>query len=183
MNRTNCPGLNEKKILKLENISELFAHALVMEQEAVERYAQLADLMEAHNNSRIRDLFIRMSEIEQLHVDEINRQIKARGISLYPVERYNWISPEAPESVDPADLHYLMTPYQALSLAYLNEQRAFEYYSVVASTTRDEETRSLAKELAEEEEDHVAKIKIWLERTPGPDDDWSFDDDPPWTQD
>jgi len=172
-------GKTAKAAPVINNITELLAHALALEIEAVERYADLAELMELHNNQEVSGLFMKMSEIEKLHVDEISKQIRTRKLNKLPTIKYQWISAEGPETTDPADLHYLMTPYQALSLALLNEQRACDYYKGVVELTPDNETRTLAAELAEEEEEHVALIKVWLAKFPETDDDWDYDDDLP----
>jgi len=53
----------------------------------------------------------------------------------------------------------------------------------VAKNTADEATRDLAEELATEEEEHVALVKVWMDKYPEMDDDWDYDDDPPMLQD
>ncbi len=173
-----------KKHVKMKDIAELLMHALAIETEAVERYAQLADLMEAHNNYETANFFLKMSEIEQLHVDQIADMIKSRKVSSAPLEKYRWsTTPEGPESTDPADLHYLMTPYQALVLALNNEQRAHDFYSSIVTSTKNEAVRRFAAALAEEEEEHVAMVKVWLDKVPKTPEDWDYDDDPPAIQD
>jgi rubrerythrin len=163
----------------INSIEELLAHALALEIEAVDRYAELAEIMDGHNNQGVAALFIKMSEIEKLHVDAIRRQIRARKLNKLPGIQYKWLSAEGPETGDPADLHYLMTPNQALTLALLNEQRACDFYKDIEAATSDRETRTLAGELAEEEEEHVALLKVWLSEFPAAADDWDYDDDLP----
>ena len=121
----------------INSMAELLAHALALEIEAVDRYAELAEVMESHNNREVADLFTKMSEIEKLHVDQIRTQIRTRKLNKLPDIHYQWISAEGPETTDPADLHYLMTPYQALSLALLNEQRACDFYKGIVTASRD----------------------------------------------
>lgn len=167
----------------INSMAELLAHALALEIEAVERYAELAELMESHNNRDVSELFSKMSDIEKLHVEEIQKQIRTRDPVKLPGIQYQWISAEGPETTDPADLHYLMTPHQALSLALLNEQRACDFYKKIKDVADDNDTQALAAELAQEEEEHVALIKAWLAKFPDTDDDWDYDDDPPAVQD
>ncbi|MDT8319571.1 MAG: ferritin family protein, partial [Xanthomonadales bacterium] len=88
-----------------------------------------------------------------------------------------------PETADYGDLHYLMTPHQALSLALLNEQRARDYYLGIAGRSSDPEVKALAGELAEEEREHVSWVEQWMERFPPAEPDWDHDDDPPILQD
>jgi len=167
----------------INSVAELLAHALALEIEAVARYAELAGIMTAHNNQEVAALFSRMSEIEKLHVESIDRQITSRNLGQLPMVRYQWISAEGPETTDLADLHYLLRPRQALTLALLNEQRARDYYQGILGTTSDHETRSLAEELAVEEEEHVALLQNWLAKYQPAEADWDEDNDPPNIQD
>lgn len=167
----------------LSNISELLAHALALELEASERYTDLAELMEVHNNYDVARLFRKMADIEKLHVGHIRELTKRHRVQNLPDVSYRWIAPDGPESTDPIDLHYLMTPWQALKLALVNEQRAHAYYAGIATSTRDEETRRLAQELAGEEAEHVGMVKNWMAKYPEPEADWDHDDDPPFLQD
>ena len=170
---------SSKTAPEIKNIIELLAHSLALEEEAVERYAELARLMEAHNNNDVAVLFKKMSNIEKLHVEDISKQIQNRKIKKLPVIKYQWVSMEGPETTDPSELHYLMTPYQALNLALLNERRAYEYYKNISESATDKETRSLAEELAVEEEEHVALMKEWLDKVPETESGWDYDDDDP----
>ena len=171
-----------KKVV-INNVAELLSHALALEIESTERYAELAELMEGHNNNDVSKLFEKMSDIEKLHVEQILELISKHEMEDLPKTDWKWVSAEGPETTDPADLHYLMTPNHALQLALVNEQRAYEYYSDIANNTQDKESRDLARELATEEEEHVALVKVWLAKYPETDEDWDYDDDPPFIQD
>ena len=52
-------------------IPELMAQALAIEIEAAQRYTELADVMETHNNREVAALFRRMAVIEARHADAI----------------------------------------------------------------------------------------------------------------
>ena len=164
---------------ELNTISDLLAHALALEEEARERYAELAQIMESHNNPDVTELFTKMAEIEHIHVLEIRRQIARRELTDLPFTQYCWIGLEGPETTDHAELHYLMTPRQALSLALINEKRARDYYTDIAAQSSDPEVVKLARDMAEEEREHVAWVELWLERFPQTQAGWDRDDDPP----
>jgi rubrerythrin len=181
MNRTHKQLESDPTTAK--SMAELLTYALALEIEATERYADLAELMEAHNNLRVSNLFSKMSEIESLHADHIRELLDKNGMKPIAGLQYNWASPEGPETIDPEELHYLMTPNQTLNLALFNEKRAFEFFDNVARNAADNETRKLAQELAEEEEEHVAWVEKWLEDYPDTDPDWDYDSDPPFVQD
>ena len=179
MNNLDHQDLPPQVGAELNNIAELLAHALALEEEAAERYAELAEVMVTHNNPDAAELFRRMAVIEQRHVDEIRQQIARRALTDLPSAHYRWVGLEGPETTDHADLHYLMTPRQALLLALRNEQRARDYYVAIAQHSSDPEVTELASELAEEECEHVEWVEQWLERFPPTQADWDHDDDPP----
>lgn len=47
--------------------------------------------------------------------------------------------------------------------ALVGERRGFEFYYAIAGTTTDPEIRSVAKEFVREEQEHVEKLKQWIE--------------------
>lgn len=158
---------------------ELLAHALAMEQEASERYTELADQMAVHNNHEVEALFRKLAEIEQKHVvhmTDVSAEMKLPRISPWD---YRWGGGESPEAIDPTELHYLIRPYQAIALALEHERRAVEFYSELAAGARRADVRKLAEQFAAEEREHVGWLEQWLERYPKPDADWDEDPDPP----
>lgn len=160
-------------------IALFLAHAVALETEAGERYDELADAMEVHNNREVAALFRQMSEFSRRHAAEVT----GRAAALQPLPRlksweYRWDSPQPPESGDSGDTHYLMAPRHALRFALANERRGWEYYNHLAITAPDAEVRALAAEFAAEEAGHVATLERWLDRSPEPAADWADDPDP-----
>ena len=166
------------KAAPLASASEFMAHAYAMEAEAAERYAEFADSMEMHNNREVAELFRKLSRIEQLHADQILEQM---GWKQSPVSSANvcWEGTEGPETADPTELHYLMQPYHALQIALINEKRARDFFARLAKVTTNAGVRKGAREMEEEEAEHVHLIEEWLKRTPKPDPNWETDQDPP----
>lgn len=167
----------------LHTVEDLLSYAFALEQEACERYTDLAELMAAHNNHEVSGLFYKMAKLEQMHAYEIRALMEQKKIAEVSGIKYQWTSAEAPETTDPADLHYLMTPHQTLTLALHNEQRAHDFFDNIAKTSTDQETSQLAGKLAEEEVEHVNWVKEWLTKFPETAEDWDADDDPPNLQD
>jgi rubrerythrin len=158
-------------------VHEFMAYACAMEAEAAERYEELADLMAAHNNREIAGLFGKLSLIEAKHRDQI---VQLMGwTSAPPTHTFEWVTPEAPETSDYGDLHYLMRPYHALKLAEYNERRAVEFFAAFANTRLPADVRAAAAEMADEEREHVRLIQEWLAKVPAPDSAWDEDLDPP----
>lgn len=143
-------------------LSELLLHALVIELEAVQRYTQLAEMMEQTGNRKVAKIFTKMSRIEAAHAETIDQHIKGRKLPILTPSQYHWRGPEAPENTDSNRLFHLMTPSQAMSLALDNEKRAYEFFSDVVDDSSDERVREMAAEFAAEEEQHVAWVEEWL---------------------
>ncbi len=166
------------KAAPVASASEFMVHAYAMEAEAAERYAEFADSMEVHNNREVAELFRKLARIEQRHADQILEQM---GWKQSPVAtaNYRWEGTEGPETADPTELHYLMQPYHALQIALHNEKRARDFFTHLAKVSKDAGVRKGAREMEEEEAEHVRLIEEWLKRTPKPDPNWETDQDPP----
>ena len=163
---------------KFSSVAEFFAQALAIEIEASERYDELADQMETHNNHTIAGIFRKMAKIEGLHRDEIKRRAGNALVSGRPAS-FSWLAPEGPEAIDFADIHYKMTPRQALMLARHNEERATKYFEAIAEAADDPEIKAFAATMADDERHHVVLVDKWLEKYDPDDADWAEDLDPP----
>jgi rubrerythrin len=158
-------------------VEDFMAYACAMEAEASERYAELADLMAAHNNRDVAELFGKLARIEGKHRDQILAQM---GWTTAPATHtFDWETPEGPETTDYGGLHYLMTSYHALKLAEHNERRAVAFFERFAASRLPAAVRSSAAEMAEEERGHVRLIEEWLGRVEMPEAGWDDDPDPP----
>lgn len=171
----------------IADLPELLAHAYAIEQEAFERYADLADQMETHNNRELADLFAKLVRIERIHADQILERAKGMTLPHIPPWQYRWpefggVGGESPESLDMSEVHYLMTPHHALTMALAAEERALRFYEIVVEAVRDPDVRELAEELVEEEREHVGLMAGWLAKYPAPEEDWADDSDPPTMQ-
>ncbi len=144
------------------SLEELLLHALVMEREAVQRYTQLAKMMEQTGNKKVAKIFAKMSEIEAKHAQQIEDQIGDQPLPFLIPSEYRWRGPESPENADSDRLFHLMTPRQAMSLALECERRAHDFFADVVDDCTDERVREMAAEIAAEEEQHVACVKEWL---------------------
>jgi rubrerythrin len=129
-------------------LRELMTRALAMETEASQRYAELADAMETHNNREVAALFRKLSEIEKKHAAQIVEEMGGKPPVIAPDDK-GWGGPEAPETTPSDEVHYLMQPYHALKLALANEER-----------------------------EHVALVRAWLRKTRKPERGWAEDPDP-----
>jgi len=157
---------------------DFMARAYTMEVEAIERYAQFAEQLEAHNNKEVAALFRRLSQIEALHAKRILEEMRWPTTPALP-PAYAWETAEAPETAPFESLHYLMQPFHALQIALQCEQQAQQYYENIAASRAPRRVRDAAAEMALEEREHVRLIRAWLAKVPKPKEGWDQDPDPP----
>jgi rubrerythrin len=155
--------------------ADFIAQALAMEQEAAERYDELADQMEVHNNAEVAELFRKMAEVERKHSERVLGKLPRKT----PPARAPIAAAEMPETIPTSEAHYLMPAYHALELALESEQRAQKFFEQAERSTRDARVRDAAREMAAEEREHVRLIKDWMKRVPKPEPGWDYDPDPP----
>ena len=158
--------------------AEFMQRAYAMELEATERYAQFAEQMDGHNNREVAELFRKLSKIEALHAQRILEEMRWPSLPALP-PAYAWESLEGPETAPFESVHYLMQPYHALEIALRCELQAVQYFDGIAAGDVPERVRAAAKEMAEEEREHVALIKEWMKKVPRPAPGWDEDPDPP----
>ncbi len=156
-------------------LPEFLAHAVALEQEAAERYLELADMMEAHRNDDVSSVFRSMTRFSQLHCDSIKQRVGATVLPQLKSWQYRWTSP--PEVGGEEGFDYMIEAYNALKYARANEVRAMQFYRDAADQSSDVEVRRLAKEFASEEAEHVAALDKWIAMTPRPSTTWQDDPD------
>jgi rubrerythrin len=161
------------------SIATLMTYALWLELDAVERYRELADAMEMHNNRDVSELFRKMAAIEGRHADKIMKQMAWTKVPPLPPGPSPWPGFESPETVAHEEVHYLMQPWHALSLALKGEERAHRFFARLASEAAVPAVKRAATEMADEEREHVELVRSWMTKVPRPDDDWRDDPDPP----
>jgi rubrerythrin len=154
------------------------SRAYAMELEAAERYAQFAEQMDQHNNRPVAALFRKLAEIEALHAKRILEEMRWPSLPVMP-PAYAWDGGEGPETAPFESLHYLMQPWHALEIALRCELEAVRYFDGVVAADVPQRVREAAKEMADEEREHVALIKEWMKKVPRPAAGWDEDPDPP----
>ncbi len=79
-------------------LPEFLAHAVALEQEAADRYLELADMMEAQQNNAVASVFRDMVRYSEMHRDEIRARVGATELPKLKSWQYRWRSP--PESAE-----------------------------------------------------------------------------------
>src|SRR5262245_43553828 len=108
--------------MTIRSPSELYAHAIAIEREAAERYAELAVRMADEGRDELAAVFDLLSRHEAEHLAAL--QARTEGIALPEIGagEYQWLDAGAPETAAHQLLFQLMTPRQALLIALAAEQ-------------------------------------------------------------
>jgi len=146
----------------IESPAELYAHAIAIEREAAERYGEFAERMQDEGREALAEVFSMLAMVEAEHLETL--LARTDGIALPKIEegRYKWLDAGAPETPARELIYRLMTPRHALVIALHAEQRAQAFFEHVFWTASDPALRVLAREMAEEERDHVALVSDLL---------------------
>ena len=117
---------------KVASLADLFALAYQIEADAVERYALLADQMETHNNPELVKVFRDLARAEGIHAEEIRRLAGDIDVVAHARQTGGWKG-DSPEEADLSAAHYMMTPWHALQMALVGEQRALEFFTGIVT--------------------------------------------------
>jgi len=148
--------------------TELYAHAIAVEREAAQRYAEFAERMSDLGNDATAEIFGRLAETEAAHLERLLERTSGMALPELSVCDYRWLDSGAPETAARELVFRLMTPRQALAIALLAEKRAQAFFEHVLMTADDPALCALAGEMALEEQEHVVLVEKLLEKTPEP---------------
>src|SRR5262249_46349329 len=122
------PRLDQEPKAQPRTLSEVMSLAAAMEREASQRYAALAAQMRRRGDRALAATFEAMLEEERDHLAAIERW--SREVTQLPPGKASdaWLlPPEIARSWDEVMDSVLLTPYRALSIAVLNEERGFAF--------------------------------------------------------
>jgi rubrerythrin len=145
----------------VRSLDELFAIAHAMEQEAAERYGQLATRMQVEGNSELAALFERLASEEQSHEDSVVSWSRQRIGKAPDPSAIRWKLPKTFDEETAAELtsSRLINAYRVLSMAVRNEERAFTLWSYIAAQADEPEIQKAAERMAHEELEHVSLLR------------------------
>jgi rubrerythrin len=155
--------------------------AIIIEEDAVERYRDLAAQLEIHRTHEAADFFTKMIGNEEKHA----HKLVERRTALFADEARAVDDSVVPEIEAPAfdSVRAFMTVHQALRIALAAETRAHDFYRNALPKVSDAKVKELFAELLEEEVHHQSMVQQLLDRA-GPEDTDDPDDyvDPPVSQ-
>lgn len=146
------------------SIKDALDLAVLIEEEARDRYQELADNLEDHNTAEAAEFFRFMVGCEAKHGEELlekRRELFADEPTA--VDRSMLWDVEAP-AYD--RVRTFMTVQDALEVALAAETKAFEFFDAALSKIADSEVRQLFTELRQEEVEHMDMVREQMKRVP-----------------
>jgi rubrerythrin len=131
--------------------------AILVEEEAQERYVELVDQMEMHHTKGAATFFAAMARNEQKHGDELRARRRALfGDAPRRVTRQQLWDVEAP-GYD--EVRIYMSARQAMETALHSEVKAHDFFVQAIPHIQDPEVKKLFQELRDEEVLHQALVR------------------------
>jgi 2-oxoglutarate ferredoxin oxidoreductase subunit beta len=138
--------------------------AALVEEEARDRYSELADQLRVHRTPEAAAFFDRMSGLEEIHRSNLAKRRKEQfGSEPVSVTREMFFDIEAPE-YDQARVH--MNVHAALKVALTSETKAHAFFVQALKRVSDPAVVALFTELRDEEVEHQALVKAELAKLP-----------------
>jgi rubrerythrin len=153
---------------RIGSVGGLYAHAMLIEHEAVERYREFALNMDEHGNDEVAALFRQLAEFEAEHAFHLARKTAGMTLPKLAAGEHAWLDRHAPLPEAHAFVYRMLTPRMALEIALRAEERAKDFFDKVLAESRDAGICELARDLARDEQAHVSWVREALSRLPLP---------------
>src|SRR5690606_31956776 len=141
---------------------EFLSYAVKAEEDAAVHYEQLTKAMEDVGNQEVAKLFAQLARFSRMHLAEAQSRASAIDGPKHLPPEYVWADSATPERADIWPGEPGMSRRDALRVALRGEKRAFEFYYQGSGTAKDPKIREAAKEVVEEESEHVRILEAWI---------------------
>ncbi len=146
------------------SIKDALDLAILVEEEAEERYRELAENLELHNTTEAASFFRFMISCEAKHGKELGaKREELFGDQPTNVDRSMLWEVEAPGYENAKSF---MTIRDALEVALAAETKAYEFFDGALPAVEDPEVRELFIELRQEEVEHMQMVRDQMKRAP-----------------
>jgi rubrerythrin len=157
---TRTKGIDFERLTLLDALDL----AILIEEEARERYEEFADQMDLHHTPEAARFFRFMSGNEERH----RLELAERRMALFKdaprsVTRNMLFDVEAP---DYDEARAFMTARQALASALRSEEKAYEFFTAALPRLGEASVKELFEDLREEEVEHRRMVEQQLDRQP-----------------
>jgi rubrerythrin len=138
--------------------------SILVEEEAKDRYEELADQMTLHHNVDAARFFLRMVQVELTHELALTRRRRELcGDEPRTVTREMIFDVEAP---DYGDARATMTVRQALEMAFEGETKARAFFEAALKHAENPEVREFLTHLRDEEKEHQRLVQAQIAKLP-----------------
>ena len=161
------------------NLQDALDLAILIEDEAEERYLEFAEQMEEYHTPEAGRFYRFMASNEKKHGDALRQRRREKfGEAPSAVDRDMLWEVEAPGY---QEARAFMSARQALTVALESEKKAHAYFDGSLPHLKDPQVKQLFQELREEEVQHMELVNRELAKTPADDglDPEAFVDEPP----
>jgi rubrerythrin len=156
----------------IATVEEFYAHALAIEREAAERYAEFAEHFEDRGEEAIAGLCRNLAKLELDHFAELAAVCSEMTLPAIADGEYRWLDIGSPEAPAHELIYRVATPRHLLEIALKAEWRAREFFIWIARTAPARSVRELAAVMAAEEMEHVGWDRQALEYLGATQADW-----------
>lgn len=153
---------------RIGSVGVLYAHALLIEHEAAERYREFALHMAEHGDDTLAELFEQLAEFEGEHAYHLAKKTAGMKLPKLAAGEHAWLDQEAPVPEAHAFVYRMLTPRLALEIALRAEERAKVFFEKVLAESSDAGIRKVALDMARDEQAHIAWVNEALARVPQP---------------
>ncbi|MGO8994386.1 MAG: ferritin family protein [Polyangiaceae bacterium] len=138
--------------------------SILVEEEAKDRYEELADQMTLHHNEEAARFFLRMVQIELTHEHSLSkRRRELFGDQPRTVTRAMIFDVEAP---DYGEARATMNVRQAFGMALSGETKAYEFFDAALKHIDNSEVRDFFAHLRGEEQEHQRLVEAQIAKLP-----------------
>ncbi len=138
--------------------------AVLIEEEARDRYQELADQLTLHHTPEAAAFFDKMSRVEEFHRKQLSiRRLNQFGDQPTTVSRQMIFDVEAPEY---DEARAFMSVRQALNTALRAETKAHDFFIEALRSVKDPGVAALFNELREEEVHHQNMVRAEIAKLP-----------------
>ena len=156
----------------ITGVGEFYAHAIAIEREAMERYAEFEEWFRDRGEDVLAGLCANLAQLEGVHLRELECKCRAMALPAIGAGEHRWLAGSSPEAPARELFYRVAEPRHVLEIALQAERNALSFFEWVARDTTDESVRALADELAAEERQHVRWATQALEYLPSRRIDW-----------
>jgi rubrerythrin len=147
----------------IATVEEFYAHALAIEREAAERYAEFEEHFAGRGEDVLSGLCRNLASAEREHFEELSGACGNLTLPAIAAGDYRWRDADSPEATARELLYRVATARQLLEIALAAELRARAFFVWVARTAPSHGVQELASIMAAEELEHVRWVLQALE--------------------